>query len=87
MLEFINILSIYIHGSIYTLLCLSIGTPKTINFPFVPNGKLVVLGVRIFKHIRVIIICLIMFPKPSEHSHQKKTVSGLTCPNFALVPH
>ena len=24
----------------YTLKCLSIGTPKTINFPFVPNGKL-----------------------------------------------
>ena len=24
------------HG---TLQCLSIGTPKTINFPFVPNGK------------------------------------------------
>ena len=26
----------------YTLKCLSIGTPKTINFPFVPNGKLTV---------------------------------------------
>ena len=25
-----------------TLKCLSIGTPKTINFPFVPNGKLTV---------------------------------------------
>ena len=24
-----------------TLKCLSIGTPKTINFPFVPNGKLI----------------------------------------------
>ena len=23
-----------------TLNCLNIGTPKTINFPFVPNGKL-----------------------------------------------
>ena len=29
---------------------LSIGTPKTINFPFVPNGKLMVLGVPIFLH-------------------------------------
>ena len=28
-----------------TLKCLSIGTPKTINFPFVP------IGVPIFKHI------------------------------------
>ena len=25
---------------IYSLKCLSIGTPKTINFPFVSNGKL-----------------------------------------------
>ena len=25
---------------ISTLKCLSIGTPKSINFPFVPNGKL-----------------------------------------------
>ena len=26
----------------YTLKCLSIGTPKTIHFPFVSNGKLMV---------------------------------------------
>ena len=25
-----------------TLKCLNIGTPKTINFPFVPNGKLMI---------------------------------------------
>ena len=25
---------------IFTLKCLSIWTPKTINFPFVPNGKI-----------------------------------------------
>ena len=31
-----------------TIKCLSIGTPKTINFPFVPNGKLMVLDVPIF---------------------------------------
>ena len=34
-----------------TLKCLNIGTPKTINFPFVPNGKLMILGVPIFEHI------------------------------------
>ena len=28
-------------------------TPKTVNFPFFPNGKLMVLGVPIFKHFRV----------------------------------
>ena len=27
---------------IYTLMCLSIGTPKIINFPFVPNGKFII---------------------------------------------
>ena len=26
-----------------TLKCLSIGTPETISFPFVPNGKLMIL--------------------------------------------
>ena len=30
-----------------------IETPGTINFPFVLNGKLMVLGVPIFKYIRV----------------------------------
>ena len=31
--------------SIPTLMCLSIGTPKKIKFPFVPNGKVIILGV------------------------------------------
>ena len=34
-------------------MCLSIGTSKTINFPFGTNGKLMVLGVPIPKHIWV----------------------------------
>ena len=34
-----------------TLKCLNIGTPKTINFPFAPNGKLIFLGVPIFEQI------------------------------------
>ena len=34
-----------------TLICLSIRTPKTINFPSVPNGKLIVLGVQRSKSI------------------------------------
>ena len=32
-----------------TLKCLSIGTLIIIDFPFVPNGKSMVLGVQIFK--------------------------------------
>ena len=31
-------------------MCLNIGTPKNINFPFETNGKLKILGVPIFKH-------------------------------------
>ena len=40
---------------IYTccLKCISIRTLKTINFSFVLNGKLMVLGVPLFKHIRI----------------------------------
>ena len=37
----------------HTLKCIRNGTPKTNNFPFVPNGKLMYLGVSIFKHNRV----------------------------------
>ena len=42
---------------IATLKCLNIGTPKTINFPFVPNGKLMILGVSIFEHIIIRLQC------------------------------
>ena len=34
-------------------MCLYVGTPKNINFPFGTNGKLMVLGVPILKHFRV----------------------------------
>ena len=34
-------------------MCLNIGTPNNHRFPFVINGKVVVLGVPILKHFRV----------------------------------
>ena len=34
---------------------LHIGTPKTINFPFGTNGKLMILCVPVFKNIRVLL--------------------------------
>ena len=34
-----------------TLKCLSIGTLKTIDIPYIPNGKFMFLGVQVFKHI------------------------------------
>ena len=36
----------------HTIKCFNIGILKTTNFPFVPNGKLMVLNVPVFKHIR-----------------------------------
>ena len=36
---------LHVHGLLVvkiTVMCLSIGTPKIINFPFVPNGKLII---------------------------------------------
>ena len=35
------------------IICTNIGTPKTINFPFGTNGKLMVLGVPLLMHFRV----------------------------------
>ena len=37
----------------HTVMCLNFGTPKIINFPFGTNGKLIILGVPIMKHIMV----------------------------------
>ena len=45
----------FFHPNIFviTLKCLSIGTPKTIYFPFVSNGKLIVFRCpSTYKHIR-----------------------------------
>ena len=45
---------------LYTLKCLSIGTPKTINFPFVSNGKSMVFRCpNIQAHYHEPVICLI----------------------------
>ena len=41
-----------------TLKCLNIGTPKTINFPFGTNGKLILLGVPILQHFSIQILFL-----------------------------
>ena len=42
-----------------TLTCLNIGTPNTINFPFGPNGKFMVIRVPILQHIRVNFVTVI----------------------------
>ena len=40
-------------------MCLNIWTPKIITFPFETNGKLMILGVPILKHFRVIKVMLL----------------------------
>ena len=40
---FYSLIFVFFNALEYTVICLSIGTPKTINFPFVPNGKFIVL--------------------------------------------
>ena len=40
-------------------MCLSIGTPKIINFPFVPNGKLIAFRCPTIKvYYGIIMMCL-----------------------------
>ena len=54
---------------VLTLKCLSIGTPKTINFPFFSNGKLMIFIVPIFKAHYNAVICLNFgTPKNNEFS-------------------
>ena len=44
---------------ILTLKCLSIGTPKIINFPFGTNGKFIIFRFpKIWAHCGLIIMCL-----------------------------
>ena len=42
------------------MMCIHTGPPKTINFPFGTNGKLMVFGVPILKHFRVCIKVLVL---------------------------
>ena len=42
----------------YISMCISTGTPVIINFPFISNGKLIILDVPKFRHITVsFLIC------------------------------
>ena len=44
---------IWAHYSLI-IMCLNIGTPNNLHFPLGTNGKVVVLGVPILKHFRVV---------------------------------
>ena len=69
---------------LYTLKCLSIGTPKTINFPFVSNGKLMVFRCpNIQVHYNEAVIYLNFgTPKNNEFSIWNKwKIDYFRCPN------
>ena len=68
----------------FTLECLSIGTPKTINFPFVANGKLKVFRCpNIQAHYHEPVIYLIFgTPNNNELSIWNKwKIYYFRCPN------
>ena len=55
-------------ASIVTVMCLSIGTPKIINFPFVPNGKLIIFRCpKIWAHYSLIIMWLTIGTPKNHH--------------------
>ena len=51
---------------LHTILCLNIWKIKTINFPFVPNGKLMVVGVQIFNG-KLMVVGVQIFKHIREH--------------------
>ena len=68
----------------HTLKCLSIGTPKTINFPFVPNGKLIDFRCpNIQAHHNLAVMCL-KFGTPKYDKFfiwDKWKINYFRCPN------
>ena len=52
----------------HTVMCLSIGTPKIINFPFVPNGKFIIFRCpKIWAHYSLIIMGLYIGTPNNHH--------------------
>ena len=65
-----------------TVMCLSIGTPKIINFPFVPNGQLIIFRCpNIWAHYSLIVMCLNIGTLTNHHipfsTNEKIVVLGV----------
>ena len=57
------------------VICISIETPKIINFPFAPNGKLIISGVpKIFGILQYLLFVVFIFFKISIARLVKKNV-------------
>ena len=74
-----------------TVMCLSLGTPKKINFPFVPNGKLIIFRCpKVWAHQNLIIMCLNIGTPKNHHfsfgTKGKVVVSGVPILTHFKVP-
>ena len=77
---------IWQHTIKITIVCLSTGTPKIINFPFVPNGKFIIIRCPKIKWHYSLMCLNIGTPKNHQFSILDQwKVNGFGCPNtFAL---
>ena len=63
-------------------MCLCIGMPKIINFPFVPNGKLIIFRrPKIWVHYSLIILCSIIDTPKTFSIWEFWKSSSVRCPN------
>ena len=68
-------------------MCLSIGTPKIINFPFVPNGKFIIFRCpKIWAHNSLIIICL-NIGTPNNHHFPCETNGKVVVLGVPIFKH
>ena len=68
-------------------MCLSIGTPKIINFPFVPNGKFIIFRCHKFwAHYSLIIKCL-NIGTPNNHHFPFGTKGKVVVLGVPILKH
>ena len=72
---------------VYTVMCLSIGTPKTINFPFVPNQKIYYFRCpKIWAHYSLIVTCL-NIETPNNHHFPVGTNGKIVVLGVPILKH
>ena len=68
-------------------MCLSIGTPNIINFPFVPNGKFIIFRCpKILAHYSLIIMCL-NIGTPNNHHFPVQTNGKVVVLGVPILKH
>ena len=68
-------------------MCLSIGTPKITNFPFVPNGKFIIFRCpKIWAHYSLIVMCS-NIETPNNHHFPFGTNVGVMVLGVPILKH